>query len=191
MSITRFLDPGKAINKSALQVELVAAGIPAESVGANEATNPGEIRIDFLDSSTLAQRTTETDAVITAHSSTAILGKFSCTTTGARMIAYIPASSTRVFLPTLIRIGVVTTTGFVAAPTVSIGSNSPNYNNVLPATSLGGAIGLTSSLALRNQALVNTSVLNNDIYLFANVTVAANATTYVLRVVVDGDYFDV
>lgn len=70
MSITRFLVPGKTINRAKLQSELNLASIPAESVGANEATNPGELRIDFLDSSTLAQRTTETDAVITAHSST-------------------------------------------------------------------------------------------------------------------------
>jgi hypothetical protein len=191
MAQERWLTPPGAVNKDKLYVELIGAGIPAIGVGSDASGHPGEIRIDYTDAAASTQINANTDTVVNAHDATSPLGKFSCTTTGARLIAHIPASSTRAFLPTLIRIGVVTTTGFVAAPTVSLGSNSPNYNNVLVATSLGGAIGLTSSLALRNQALVNTNVLTSDIFLYANVSVAANATTYVLRVVVDGDYFDV
>jgi hypothetical protein len=71
MTITRWLDPGKAIDAPKLHAELSAASIPVEGIGANAAEHPGEIRIDFTDAATLVQRTTETDVVITAHSAVA------------------------------------------------------------------------------------------------------------------------
>lgn len=187
MTIVRIVDPNKAINREKLELELRAAGIPLEGLALVDADT---LRIEFMDSATSGQQTTTTDAVIAAHDSTIPLGRFSCTTTGARFVAFIPASSSRLFLPSMVRIGVAALTGFISAPTVSLGSNSPNYDNVLPATALGGAIGLTSLLALRNQALVNTFVLNSDRYLFANVTVAANATTYALHIQVEGGVFN-
>lgn len=68
-------------------------------------------------------------------------------------------------------------------PTASLGTNSPNYNNVAAAVALG-SIGLTGALNMRNVMLTNTlSVIDSDLSVFCNITVAAvGYTAFPIRI---------
>lgn len=75
-------------------------------------------------------------------------------------------------------------TGWASSPTISLGSDSPNYSN------LTGAIGIASlngSGLVRNiPVLAITNVMQGPTELRIKVSVAAVATKYILRVVVTG-----
>ena len=79
-----------------------------------------------------------------------------------------------------------------SAPTVSVGTNSPNYDNILAATSLSG---LSTRGDFINFDIVSPSVQRaintNSTPIFANVSVGASATTFNLAVQLRGQYYAV
>lgn len=80
------------------------------------------------------------------------------------------------FYPMNVSFELVSVSGLVTASTVSLGSNSATYNNIMAATLLTN---LTTALDIRNITL-NTGLVtlaaNTDVYL--NVTGVATATTF-------------
>lgn len=101
---------------------------------------------------------------------------------GPQKISTIPGSK-GYFAPVRHRVSVLPgTTGSGTPPTISLGTNSPNYNNIAPATALA-SIGLLTDFDMRN-VFINTTVkvISSDVDVFANVSVAAiGYTSYKLR----------
>lgn len=81
-----------------------------------------------------------------------------------------------------IAIYVQSVSGFVTPATISIGSNSTDYNNIMTATSLVGldTAGESYIYFLPAETVFASTPALTDIYV--KVTVAATATTYILRV---------
>lgn len=132
------------------------------------------------------------DAAYTAGAP-ALTAGINCLITGARPVIIIPASATRPFLPTLIRLAVAPTSlGITTPPTISIGGNSPNYDNVMASVALA-SLNLTAVNRMRNSLLGSTThtfMLVAPTTVYINVTVAANATAYNLGVKIEGVYLD-
>lgn len=88
------------------------------------------------------------------------------------------------FYPFLIHISVDDASGIVQVPILSIGTNSPNFDNVLSATTLTGLSALrVQSVYLPN---IGGAVVNYGGSVFANVTGVAIGTTLLLTVSVIG-----
>ncbi len=81
------------------------------------------------------------------------------------------------FVPTQLIAGVIGIAGFTSVPTMSLGTNSPNFNNIIAATPLTGlnALGKYAVLAIASGTAVPSLTL-----IQFNITVAAVATTYQL-----------
>lgn len=164
-----------------LTVELLAAGLPISGVDSNGV-------ISWSTPPTPSQET-EAATIVAAHDDSTPLGYVSCLTTGPKLIGIVGDPDQRFFAERY-RIIVVQATGVTTPPTVSLGTNGPDYNNVAPATALG-SIGLNAAGLMRN-VLVGTSspinVILNRVAVYVNVTVAANAGAFIIRVDFIGDY---
>jgi hypothetical protein len=83
--------------------------------------------------------------------------------------------------------------GLTSVPTMSIGTNAPNYDNVIPAAVLAGLdvqgeyFRIPVGTALAGGVFRGMSP-SSSVKLYANVTVAAVATTYDTEVQVIGAY---
>jgi len=65
--------------------------------------------------------------------------------------------------PIMVTVEVLTATGILVPGTFTLGTNSPNYNNILGLTSLAGGVG-------RSSYLINTAVnVNPYEYCYANI----------------------
>lgn len=91
--------------------------------------------------------------------------------TGSAQLGTIPAS--RIFLPTQVVIGAQAPNAITTVPTVSIGTNGPNYNNVVAATSLTGLVGGSAIvLPLRSPM----AILNGGDVVFGRISIAGVST---------------
>lgn len=191
MAQYRTLDPGKVINPDKLTDELVAAAI--QCTGSISYASATSITIEYTDLATSTQMNANTDTVITAHNAVSLSGGVNGKVTGSKAIVYIPATATRVFLPTLIRLAVTSnSTGITTPPTISIGSNSPAFDNVMAAVALA-TLNLTAANRLRNVLLgttTHTFMLTALTTVYINVSIAAIATVYNLGIKIEGDWLD-
>jgi hypothetical protein len=107
---------------------------------------------------------------------------------GTTKIFTTDASSGR-FYPTSIVCECVSTSGFVVVPSVSIGTNSASYNNVLAITVLTGSgaanlyVGSTPTGIIAGGGSIPAGT---DVVL--KVTTAATATTFVIKAIIMGFY---
>ncbi len=155
-----------------LTYTLQAAGLPVSGVDSN-----GSVSWEI--EPTPAQQT-EAESIIASFDDTLPLRQFSALTTGPKLIDMV-GDPNLYFFPERYRIVVVAASGVVTPPTISMGTNAPNYNNVAPNTALG-SVGLQAAADMRNVALTLTRVVLARLPVYANVVVAAVATQFVLRV---------
>jgi hypothetical protein len=87
-----------------------------------------------------------------------------------------PDSSVRHFV-VLANIGGQTLAGVTSGPTVSLGTNSPNFDNIMAATVVPAS--LTGSVFV--QPLNTNPLVQNGAVVNLRVSVAANATAYIIR----------
>lgn len=106
-------------------------------------------------------------------------------TTGAVTIDTVDGSNR--FYPTSVLFEVMAATLITVPPTVSVGSNSPSFNDIVAATSLTGLTALNKTVVMNLTAAAFTSVAAGGT-LGINVTVGATATTCTLKVMVVGFY---
>lgn len=84
------------------------------------------------------------------------------------------------FKPLLIQVDVVSATGIISVPAISIGTNSPSYNNILAATTLTGL-----TMAGAHSIFLPTAGSMEAMYgegIYANVTSVAVGTELTLAV---------
>lgn len=180
-----------AVNIEKLEIELRAAGIPIIGVrGTGNCTAAPPFICDGAeieyDPSATPGQITQGQAILAAHDSTTPMGHVSCLATGPKLIGVVGDPAQRWF-PERYRIIVVQASGVTTSPTVSLGTNEPLYNNIAAATALG-SIGLSSTADMRNVAVTLTRVISNRVAVYANVTIAAVATQFVIRADFIGDY---
>jgi len=100
---------------------------------------------------------------------------------------YTTLNGTQRFYPTDIVIAGKTVTTFVAVATLSIGTNSATYNNILTAQALTGVTAANKMLRF-SLALTAIDSIPPNTAIFANVSVAALAAAYTVDVYVVGYY---
>ncbi len=91
------------------------------------------------------------------------------------------------FVPMFIQIEPTTATAVVVPSSISIGTNSPNYNDILAITALTGLTSSNIMLQLTPAALSSSLAASTGV--FVKVTTGATATTFTLRVSILGFYF--
>jgi hypothetical protein len=98
------------------------------------------------------------------------------------------------FLPHCIVIMLRAVSGFVSVPTISLGTNAPNYDNVLAASPMaaldvaGECFRLPVGTQIGTTGIYRLNAPGSSVSLKANVTVPAVATQYVVEVIVEGGY---
>lgn len=102
---------------------------------------------------------------------------------GNTLLGTVPAGKT--FIPVKATYTLTAISGLSLVATVSVGSNSPNYNNISSATALTllNALGVTLNLDLSSPASIPAGG-----QVFARVSIASTATTYNLQASVIGFY---
>lgn len=163
-----------AINVAKLHMELVTAGIPIDGVSIDG-------RIDYKVNATPAQ-ITQGNAILAAHDGLQ-LGLVDCGTSGAKLIGLVGSNDGKTaFLPGRYTVFCRARSG--TAPTVSMGTNSPSYNNIQPATPLTAfTVGKFQQFFI--STLFDAVLAPTPIYI--NVTVAA--TGFILGAIFQGDYY--
>lgn len=107
------------------------------------------------------------------------------TQTGATKIGTTDANNR--FVPLFAHIELTAVTGFTSVPSVSVGTNSPNYDNGIPITTLTN-MNTVNQMVMQQYANLKKSVsAGTDVYV--NVTTAAIATTYIGRITILGFYY--
>lgn len=94
--------------------------------------------------------------------------------------------STKRFVPTGLYVTVTNTSGLSLVATVSVGTNSPNYNNICAAALLTGLD--TNNEILQLPLLGNLNSIAPGSAVYARVSIASTATTYDLNVAITGFY---
>ena len=102
--------------------------------------------------------------------------------TGATLIGRNPDNVKRLFVDEII-IYINNASGLVTPPTLSIGTNASNYNNILPATLMTASASGEYTLKIPVGTVVPINA-NTDV--FVNVTNGAVGTTYSGRFAVEG-----
>lgn len=121
-----------------------------------------------------------------SHNQTFYSGTIDAKTTGSTKIGTTENGAAR-FIPKTIVIELTGASAIIGAATLSVGTNSSSYNNILAATALTGVSTLNNIVMLHLPTTVISSIApNTDI--FVNVSVGATATTANIRVDVDGYY---
>lgn len=90
------------------------------------------------------------------------------------------------FEPLMIQFEVASATAVISVPTVSIGTNSPTYNNILLAMALTGLTGAGSHTIVLPSPASMEALYGTDVY--ANVTGAGVDTELTIEVDVIGTY---
>lgn len=106
------------------------------------------------------------------------------TSTGSTLIGTTAASDT--FVPISIIAQLTSTTGFVTAASISIGTNSSSYNNILAITALTGVNANNYILNIPITTAIASIAASTGMYV--KVTTGATATTYVLSISIMGYY---
>lgn len=91
------------------------------------------------------------------------------------------------FVPMAIHIEPTTVTGLVSVSSLSIGTNSASYDNIVPITALTGLTSANIVLNLDPSLLSSSIATGTDIYV--KITTVAVGTTYTLSISVLGFYF--
>lgn len=88
------------------------------------------------------------------------------------------------FKPILVQIWAVQVTGFTTSPSISVGTNANNYDDVMPVTQVVP----TAGARVHNILLTNARVLDANDVLRARVATAAGATIFLLRITILGHF---
>lgn len=104
-------------------------------------------------------------------------------TVQAATLIFTPAAR---FTPVSVVFELMSVTGFAVVATASIGTNSAAYNNLLVASALTGLSAANNIINFNVTALTSSVASGTGVYV--NVSVAATATTYVLKVSIVGFY---
>lgn len=102
--------------------------------------------------------------------------------TGATLI-FTPTSR---FSPISVALEVVSTTGFILGSTCSVGTNASSYNDIMVATAMIGMSSNNNLLNMPISTVISSIAAGTGVYL--NVSVGANATTYVIKATINGYY---
>lgn len=108
----------------------------------------------------------------------------SCTSVGDAILASV--ESGRTFIPTIAYVRLTAVVGFVAVPSLSIGTNSTSYDNILGATALTGLITANTVYAMAFPATVPAATA--DVYV--KVATATASATYTVTIDLFGYYQD-
>lgn len=114
------------------------------------------------------------------------LWQVDCTVVGARPLTLIQGSQ-KIFLPWGLQIGLAAVAGLVTPPTLSVGTNAPNYDDIIPST----VSPVTVAKHLRNVAVgvgADTIAIDTDLWIYLNVRVAATAAVYTVAAMPFGTY---
>lgn len=120
----------------------------------------------------------QTNDRLQCFSLTGIDGK----TTGATLI-FTPTSR---FTPLIVSTELTTVSGFVSVSSLSFGSNGASYNNILAISAMTLVVAANNVLNFPVSALATSVAAGTGI--FVNVTSAAVATTYTIKVSITGFY---
>lgn len=101
------------------------------------------------------------------------------------VVGRVPSGAAR-FYPTAVMVELTAVAGFVAVPTLSLGITSPNFTDLIPATALTG-VNTANQFARVLVTGVHLSI-PGDTDVVCRISVGANATTYTLRIAVEGYY---
>lgn len=153
-----------------------AGGLFGNVKGPSSATDQGISVFNGTTGKLLAQQEATTGLVVfTAPVNGKVVGN--------TLLGTVPAGKT--FIPVKATYTLTAISGLSLVATVSVGSNSPNYNNISAATALTllNALGVTVNLDLSSPASIPEGG-----EIFARVSVASTATTYNLQASVIGFY---
>lgn len=115
------------------------------------------------------------------------VGNIDGKTTGATTVYTTSNPGSTRFYPIMIVVSLTGASGVTVPCTLSVGTNSSTYNNLLTATALTG---VTTGSATQ-EFILNSAVLSSigdAVDIKVNVTVGATATTYLIKVMVIGYY---
>lgn len=107
--------------------------------------------------------------------------------TGTTLVFTLPAFLLN-FYPTQVIFRAVNVGGVTTAPTVSVGTNSSSYNNIVSASLLSTVLATLGATAGAPQNASISLPLAGGLQIFANVSIAALATNYTFNVEVIGFY---
>lgn len=167
-----------------LTIELQAAGIPIDGVSSNGfalVNMPDEYAdavIQYRADASPSQRT-QGDALKAAHDGTLPFGFVSVLTTGPKLIALVGADG-QGFVPSSYMLFVRSAVNLTGVPTVSLGTNAPTYNNLIPSTPLTGWVAGDVQVFVVS-GRVKAVLTPTPVYL--NVTVAATGTSGAIAVI--------
>ena len=154
---------------------LQAAGLPVEGVAADG-------RVDFLPGAT-AQQISDANAIVAAMDNLNH-GAVNAKTTGAKQIAIV-GESNKLWLPLMYRVALRAPDGVTSAARVSIGTNSPNYDNIQAAVTLTGWIDNDMQNFIVS---TKTKVIRQPLPVYINIITAATAPgIYILYAEFIGD----
>jgi hypothetical protein len=88
------------------------------------------------------------------------------------------------FYPLTLSISVTDIAGLVTPAVISMGTNSPNYNNIVAATTLTGLNAVNKILTVNVASLITSVPPETEIYV--RVSVASVATTFAFRASMTG-----
>lgn len=114
-----------------------------------------------------------------------VLQKSGIDGTAAATTAIVTTSAGQRFIPMYVSIQLQSTTGFVIAASLSVGTNA-GIDNILPITTLTGII--SDNIMLNFPLVAAFTSVGPSTVISVKITTAATATTYVLRVAIIGYY---
>lgn len=170
-----------------LTVSLQIANIPIQGVIINNPLDKNTWRIDYLPSATPTD-IANGNALLAAFTP-ANLRFVDCTSIKKQLIATIYASPTNVFMPLGMRFGLTSVVALTTVPTISVGTNSPNYDNLIAATPSPLTV-LQDMINVLLASPTKTKYLTAFLGVYMNVRVAAVASAYTLAAMPLGDYLN-
>ena len=108
-----------------------------------------------------------------------------CKSTGSTLL-YIPPVPQNLYLDQLRIVATIINTVTVS-PTITIGNNSPNYDNLIGATSLTSLTGV--GMVMRLAPAPTYTYVGGGVGLYLKVTTAATATSFTIDCHIKGDLF--
>lgn len=101
---------------------------------------------------------------------------------------YTTPASALTFYPTMVLFKPVNISGVLIRPTVSVGSNSPNYDNISSASLLNTILSTIGATGGSPQLVSTTYPISGGTDIYARVTTAGSATSYTFTVYLIGFY---
>lgn len=99
-----------------------------------------------------------------------------------------PTEGSRRFYPVFATFEIIAASAIVGVPTLSLGTNSSTYNNIMTATALTGLTSVNKILNTSNLLTVVADSVAPSTEIRVNVTVGAVSTTATLKVMLHGFY---